>query len=509
MPSHVSVASLRQPALMVAGVAAVAFFVMAVWSGSAVEGPDPSTLTIGVGRDLYDGPDSRTFVHGSTHTWEALTILDDSLRACPWLAESWRSEDGARVWIFTLQDNVLFHDGTTMTAAHAAAAIDRMRSRPKLDPTGVYRNLQSVTVRGDDELVMKFSEPTPAAPNLVAYYSSPILKPSTFGEDGCLTGLVGTGPFRLARVLPGDRIELEAFDGYWGSQPAFRRVVFRTVLDAQTRLLALLAGEIDAVADVGAILPDQASVLEGRPDITLKRVEVATTHYLLFNCRREPFSEVGHRRWLANLVNREDLVEAFASGAGVVARDPYARLAHDWADGLIDVLPGQVPRSFERELVLLLHGGTLQRWPYLEIAQVIQQRLRDAGFSVRLAVREAGAYYEELGAGNFDLAIQPNTLMTGDPDFFYAYYLESGGRADCGCGNDELDRLIAIGRSTSDAEARREVYRELARLFEQQLPVLPIYHDVALYAHGPGVVDFSMDANFRPSLVGARPAPSS
>ncbi len=63
------------------------------------------------------------------------------------------------------------------------------------------------------------------------------------------------------------------------------RVIFRTLLDAQTRVMALMSGEIDAVADVGAILPQQADLLRGKEDIVLKQVEVATTHYLIFNCR--------------------------------------------------------------------------------------------------------------------------------------------------------------------------------------------------------------------------------
>lgn len=62
-------------------------------------------LVIGVGRDFYEGPDSRTYLHGSTNTWEALTYLDENLRARPWLAESWQSTDNDRTWIFQLRRN--------------------------------------------------------------------------------------------------------------------------------------------------------------------------------------------------------------------------------------------------------------------------------------------------------------------------------------------------------------------------------------------------------------------
>ena len=118
---------------------------------------------------------------------------------------------------------------------------------------------------------------------------------------------------------------------------------------------------------------------------------------------------------------------------------------------------------------------------------------------------EPGAYYEVLQRGLFDLAIQPNTLMTGDPDFFYSYYLESKGPRDFGCGNQIMDRLIKQARHEMKPTKRRALYRELAVRFNQELPLLPLYHEVSLYAHGERVAEFFMDQNFRPRLDLARP----
>jgi peptide/nickel transport system substrate-binding protein len=462
-------------------------------------------LTIGVGRDLYDGPDSRTYVHGSTNTWEALTYLGPDLRAQPWLAESWRSQDRGRTWIFRLREGVRFHNGAPLTSKEAAASIKRLMASPKYDPSGIFRDVVSLEAMGERELMFRLSQPTPAFANLVAYYASPIIYPSCFDMDGHLKSLIGTGPFMVKKIIRGQSIELEAFSGYWGSSPHYQRVKFVFVPDAQTRLMALMAGEIDAVADVGAILPEQAADLENAPGITLCRQPVATTHYLFFNCRRAPFNDRQARLWLAFILDRKLLVRALAKGAGSVAKDPYSDLAVEWSFGLLQPIGGRKPPSPGRGLVILLHGGTIQRWPYLEIAQVLQERLAAHGLGSQIQVKEPGAYYEALRNGLFDLAIQPNTLMTGDPDFFYAYYLESKGPRDFGCGNQEIDRLIQSARHEMDPDKRRAFYRELASQFNQDLPLLPLYHDVSLYAYGEKVARFSMDQNFRPRLNLARP----
>ena len=472
----------------------------------AAGSPGEAFLTIGVGRDLFDGPDSRAYVHGSTNTWEALTYLGPDLKAQPWLAESWQSRDQGRTWIFRLRPGVRFHNGAPLTAREAAANIRRMLQSPKYDPTGIYRDVVSVKAKGGHELVFRLARPTPAFANLVGYYASPIIHPSCFERDGRLKCLIGTGPFMVRKIRRGQSIELEAFPGYWGEAPKYRHVKFLYIPDAQTRLMALLAGEVDAVADVGAVLPEQAGELKRAPGITLLRRPVATTHYLFFNCRRAPFNNREARLWLASILDRNELVHSLAKDAGQVAKDPYSDLAADWAFGLLAITPGRKPPACKRELVILLHGGTIQRWPYLEIAQVLQERLAGQDLAARIRVKEPGAYYEALQRGSFDLAIQPNTLMTGDPDFFYSYYLESGGPRDFGCGCRDMDRLIQKARHEMNPEKRRELYRELAEMFNRDLPLLPLYHDISLYAHGPGVARFTMDQYFRPRLNLALPA---
>ncbi len=468
--------------------------------------PGP-VLVVGVGRDFYDGPDSRAFLHGSTNTWEALTYLDENLRPQPWLAQTWRAEDGGRTWVFQLRPGVRFHDGSPFTANDAAFCLRRIAASPKYDPSGSFRHLQTVDASGDLKLICRLDRPTPDFPALVAYYGSPALKPETVDATGRITRLVATGPYRLEGVVPGHEVRLRAWEGYWDKPPAFARVVFRMLADAQTRALALMAGDLDVVADVGAILPEQEPELRAAAGVKLMRQEVATTHYLIFNCRRPPFDQRAARLWLAGLIQEQGLVPSLAGRIAAPAHDPYSRLARDWAPGLFQpplgegraITPGAPP------LVILLHAGSVQRWPYLDLAQALQHGLRRRGLSARIVVSEAGSYQQALRQGEYDLSLQPNTLMTGDPDFFYSYYLASEAPANPGWRDLEADRLIAAARTEMDTAQRRLNYALLARTVARDLPLLPLFHETALYAHRQKVVDFHIDHFFRPDLLRVRP----
>jgi peptide/nickel transport system substrate-binding protein len=402
---------------------------------------------------------------------------------------------------------VRFHDGSPVEPGDVVASVDRIRSHPRYDPAGVYRAVVEVAAGGSRDVVFRLREPSPAFPSLVAYYSSPVLKPGSFGADGRLEGLVATGPYRLIEVRRGEAVVTGRFEGYWGPPAVYDRVTFRTIPDARTRIAALLSGEVDAVADVGAILPTQVAALRLAPEVHVGEREVATTHYLFFNCSRAPFAARGARRWLAAAIDRPALVRSVVGSGGVVAADPFSRLARGWASGAFAdpavTAPPPAPSSAVR---IVVSAATVERWPYLEIVQHVEDRLRRSGWRAKIAVLEPGAYQQALRRRDFDLVVQPNTLMTGDPDFFYSYYLHSLAPSCFGCGGTETDRLIEEARHERSVERRRGLYRRLAGTVATNVPVVPLYHDVSAYAYRSGVEGFAIDAHFRPVLTRRPPA---
>src|SRR5207244_10919599 len=68
------------------------------------------------------------------------------------------------------------------------------------------------------------------------------------------TNPVGTGPFKLKNWVKGDRVELTRDPDFWDKSKkiALEDVTFRFINDPQAQVAALQAGDVDAMAGIGA-----------------------------------------------------------------------------------------------------------------------------------------------------------------------------------------------------------------------------------------------------------------
>lgn len=462
-------------------------------------------LRIAVGRDLYDGPDSRSYVHGSLHVWEGLTYLNERLQPKGWLAESWRMEEGGRKWIFQLKEGVVFHDGSPLTKETVIANILRLRKNPKFDPYGLYKDLLSVEALGLKGVVFQFSQPNPSFPASINYFGSAIFQPSGMDEKGHLVKAVATGPFRFERNKDGV-IHLKGHPAYWNGSPFFKTVEFWHIPDAETRIHALQTGQVDAIVDVGGILPYQVPNLKKSERILVKNEPVATTHYLLFNCRRLPFRGLSNRRWVSSTLDRAGLAKFIIGDGGLPADSLFTPLATDWYEKSVQPrVSHEKPSELftGHEIAILLHSGTLQRWPYKEIAVTLHAHLLKAGLRAEIRIEEAGSFKESLKKGDFDLALHPFTLMTGEPDIFFTW-LSNVSPVAIGFKLDEVSGLITKARYEIDQTGRKALYAQLQRWVSENGILLPLYHDIAFYAHRDDIEGLQIDGLFRPSLMEVR-----
>jgi peptide/nickel transport system substrate-binding protein len=77
---------------------------------------------------------------------------------------------------------------------------------------------------------------------------------------------VCTGPFRFAEYVRGDRLTVVRNNDYWGDKAKLEKLTFRFIPDENTRALALRAGEVDAIFDVGRSM---VAGLENSPGIKI------------------------------------------------------------------------------------------------------------------------------------------------------------------------------------------------------------------------------------------------
>ena len=469
-------------------------------------------LIIGVGRDFFYGPESSSYVHGSTGVWESLTYLDENLAPYPLLAKKLVPEDAAKIWTVHLRENVRFHDGTPLNAEAVIQSVMRFKNNLQFDEYGTFQNLNKVEALGDDRVRFTFSVPEPAFPAKVAYHGCPIFSLSSFDSEGKIVSPIGTGPFKFAGYKSGEELEIIHNNDYWGDKPRLERVLFKVIPDPFTRLAALKTGEVQAVVDVGGILPEQASAIKEDGNLKLLSRMVTTSHYLLFNNQKPPFDDPGVRRSVSLLIDRGELVNQLLHVYGKPAEEVFTSMAEAWTvDGLwksdhekAETLAAQVKNAGSHKVILAVNSALANRWPYKPIAEVMQSKLKTFGFEVDLQVMETGAWKEALKNGNYNLSLTPYTLMTGDPDFFFGRWIHSEGQMNrqrgLGYSNPEADKLVEIAGSEADETKRQAYYSILQELVARDAPLSPLFHDVCLYAVRKEVKGLTMDPFFKPSL---------
>ncbi len=186
------------------------------------------------------------------NVYETLTVYDDATgEVKPCLAESWSSNAIMSEWTFKLRKDVLFHDGSRLTAAAVRDSIERT-IRLNEGAAYIWDCVDSIEAEG--ESTVKFRLKYAAALPLIASSGSAayIMSPASTGRDEAWFNAGndgGSGPYRIAAVARSS-VSLEAFMSYrgdWG-KGRYRKVFVQEVPDRERRTGYLESGEADIVS---------------------------------------------------------------------------------------------------------------------------------------------------------------------------------------------------------------------------------------------------------------------
>jgi peptide/nickel transport system substrate-binding protein len=489
--------------------------------GTAPAGGPDREAVLAISRDLANGPQDPFFAHSSAMVWEPLVGLDDALKPKPVLAEKWDLSEDGRTWTFKLRQGVRFSDGSPFDADAVVANMQRyIKISPRPSPYTAmdirvgYGRLSDV--RRVDAATVAFvsEEPNPTMVNTMSNFFSAMFQPAGFAENGDFSGLpVTTGPYRLTDWKRGEYLLLERNDNYWGAKPAVRRLRLRTILDANARVSSLLAREVDAVAELGAILPAQTLQLKGQTGVTVGADPISISQYLAFNCATPPFDDVRLRRAVMLATDRDSIVKDLVLGYGTAGKSLLSPISTQWfsAKGTPRYNMAEAQRLAQEalagkraEVVFPFSTSAGQARPYKAIGELLQSVLRPLGLDVKLQGLEGAALTEAVNRGEWQLYFYQLGWANGDPDFIFTRFMKSNtvltGTARAGYANPEADRLIEAGKAERDERKRYTIYERLQELSVQDMPVLVLYHELAPYAFRDTVSGLKQRANFQPTL---------
>lgn len=426
----------------------------------------------------------------------------------PGLAERWEMAQDGLSWTFYLRQDVTFHDDTPFNAAAVGANLDRIMN-PDIDSGKARFLLGSYTgyeIIDAYSIRLNLSEPfAPLLDGLSQVYlgiASPTAL-SAYTKNTYQWHQVGTGPFRLDEVIPGDRIILKRNEDYaWGpvfyaeaTDQSLDTVEFRFYTDPATRSLALESGEIQMIGD---LLPTDAELLSGNPALRIFRVQVPGLPQQFFlNTQQAPTNDIAVRQALLYGTNRTAIVDAVFQGQSPVAYGPLSSAMPDYYSEVERLYPydpefartllagaGYVDMDGDGMLELDGEPLTLRMvfagWNQMaDVAQLVQSQWRDLGIDLELIqVPDFPTLQQHATDGDFHLIAFYDFGV--DASILNRFYFTGAQNNWSGFSDPEVDTWLQEGGRQSDPEARAQYYAAIQQRIMEQAVVLPIREYVNL-----------------------------
>ncbi|MCC7426734.1 MAG: ABC transporter substrate-binding protein [Alphaproteobacteria bacterium] len=274
----------------------------------------------------------------SAHVFEALFGRSARMQLEPGLALSARPLD-ATTWEVKLRPDVLFHDGTPFTADDVAFSLQRSANVPNSPGSFNTFTRQVASVQVVDPLTLRIVTKA-TAPLLLDDLSNIYIVSRRHGEGAATDdynsgkAMIGTGPYRFASWRPGGEVAYTRNERHWGPRQAWERAVFRIIPNNAARVAALLAGDVDMIADIPTTDVER---LKADQRFTVFTVASNRLVFLAFDRTddalttghiraadggrpaRNPLGDVRVRRALSMAIDRRAIVERINQGEAVLA----------------------------------------------------------------------------------------------------------------------------------------------------------------------------------------------
>jgi peptide/nickel transport system substrate-binding protein len=410
----------------------------------------------------------------------------------PSLAESWTMSADQRAYEFKLREGLRFHNGDRFTAEDVKFSFQRSKGNRML-----HEKVREVVIVDPYRVRFQLDEPWP---DFMTYYGTIVsaagwIVPKEYiekvGDAGFKKHPIGLGPYKFVSHTPGVELIMEAFEGYWRKMPSVKRLVFKSVPDATTRLAMLKRGEVDI-----AYLLDAPDALDVKHDPALRLVFSGgiAFFFLDFLDQWDPKSPWADRRvrLAANYaIDRQALSEAETLGAS----KPAGSLVPGTFEFALPIEP--YPFDPARAKQLLTEAGypngfdageLHQLPPYFSLGEAIQGYLRAVGIRLQMRPTERAAFLSALAAKKLRGLCVCSAALYGNAASRMSELVPSSGSYAYG-GYPDIDALYAQQALENDRPRRETMVHQIQQLLHERVRFGPIWQYIWPSGVGPRVAE--------------------
>jgi peptide/nickel transport system substrate-binding protein len=448
--------------------------------------PDPTsgpvyggTLLFGVEAETPDGWNpTNTQCTASCHTvmraiFDPLTITDAAGTPQPYLLEAFESNEDHTVWTFRMRPGITFHDGTPADAHALAIHFENLTSTALAGQ--ILQRVESWEVIDDLTLRLTAAVPFAGLPGGLTGQLGYLAAPSQYADPDGSANPVGTGPFKFISWIPDGELVVERNPDYWkadaggGALPYLDRIVFRPILDASSRRVALDLGDIQVTHS------DDGLEFEGYKENfkTVEEHSFLQTRHLLLNNAQPPFDDIRARQALAHCTDHETFNLLRTGDAFEIANGPFSP---NTPGHLADTgFPTYDPEAGQALWAQVPDPGTIRLGTSGDpidrtSAELLAQMWSACGLDVQIDQIDPGALIRNAIMGNFQVNIFRNhdgISLASERVWWHSRYT-SGLALNLGrIRNDKLDEALDRAAGTTDGDELRRIAEDVNRILAE------------------------------------------
>jgi peptide/nickel transport system substrate-binding protein len=437
-----------------------------------------------------------------------LVPSEDGQTLEPSLATEYTQSDDKLSWTFTLRDDVEFSNGQPLTSADVKFSLEEA-SKPENPFSFINAIISSIDAPDDHTVVITTSQPWAPLPADLALYANSIVPADYAGmsKEEFADSPIGTGPFTLESWTSGDTLTLKRNDNYWqDGLPYLDSVTINVVSDSNTRATQLESGQAQ-INEYPAY--SSLAALKASSNVQVEAFPSSRVDYLTMNTSVAPFDDENVRLAIAHAVDREAIIKTVLFGNGTLPGgymspalwaydDSIEPPAYDLDAAKEALANSSVPDGFDAS-ILVTSGNADQQTE----AQLIQDSLSKIGITVSIDALDPAAGIDAVQNGNFDMTFVYQTTDIIDPDEIIRWVglADGGSNAEFSFYDAGLGDLAAEAATLSDQDARKAIYSEMQKTFNEANPLLTLYYSQSLYSFANNVHDFHPFATGNYNLV--------
>ncbi len=472
--------------------------------------------------------------------YEGLTLWDLSSSEkpsviIPGLATEWAvSPSDNTKWIFKLRPGVKFHDGSDFNADAVVWNVEKVlkQDAPHFDPSQVGVTASRMptlrSARKIDDLTVELTTASPESllpinlTNLFMaspahwkkhYDAASATDPKEKAKqawDAFSRNSSGTGPWKMERFVPRERLELVKNDNYWNParRPKVDKLVLLPMPEANARTAALLSGQVDWIENPA---PDALPQIKQRGFVVQANEQPHVWPWQFSRIDGSPWNDIRVRKAANLCIDRAAMKDGLLGGLMAPASGTFEP-GHPWRGSpkfQIKYDPNEARKlmaeaGFSKDKRLKVKtqtsaSGSGQMLP-LPMNEFIQQSLAECFFDVELDVIEWNTLFTNWRKGAKDESARGShatnvTYAAMDPFFAMIRFLDSKMAPptsnNWGFINDpEYDKLVAAVRTAFDPAERDKALAALHERSVDEAAFLYVAHDVGPRAMSPKIKGF-------------------